>query len=88
MAEYCSTGQSPQRAVVLMEEEEEEEEEDICIKQDSGMHETNIKAKTWQEVIEPYLILYHHYQRETENHEIISRQPPHQPRFKRETSQI
>jgi hypothetical protein len=24
MAEYCSTGQSPQRAVVLMEEEEEE----------------------------------------------------------------
>jgi hypothetical protein len=26
MAGYCSTGQSPQRAVVLMEEEEEEEE--------------------------------------------------------------
>jgi hypothetical protein len=25
MAGYCSTGQSPQRAVVLMEEEEEEE---------------------------------------------------------------
>jgi hypothetical protein len=28
MAEYCSTGQSPQRAVVLMEEEEGEEEEE------------------------------------------------------------
>jgi hypothetical protein len=28
MAGYCSTGQSPQRAVVLMEEEEEEEEEE------------------------------------------------------------
>jgi hypothetical protein len=27
MAVYCSTGQSPQWAVVLMEEEEEEEEE-------------------------------------------------------------
>jgi hypothetical protein len=27
MAEYCSTDQSPQRAVVLMEEEEEEEKE-------------------------------------------------------------
>jgi hypothetical protein len=27
MAGYYSTGQSPQRAVVLMEEEEEEEEE-------------------------------------------------------------
>ena len=27
MAGYCSTGQSPQRAVVLMEEKEEEEEE-------------------------------------------------------------
>jgi hypothetical protein len=27
MAGYCSTGQSPQRAVVLMEEEEEEEED-------------------------------------------------------------
>jgi hypothetical protein len=26
MAGYCSTGQSPQRAVVLVEEEEEEEE--------------------------------------------------------------
>jgi hypothetical protein len=26
MAGYCSTSQSPQRAVVLMEEEEEEEE--------------------------------------------------------------
>jgi hypothetical protein len=25
----CSTGQSPQRAVVPMEEEEEEEEEDV-----------------------------------------------------------
>jgi hypothetical protein len=29
MEGYCSTGQSPQRAVVPMEEEEEEEEEDI-----------------------------------------------------------
>jgi hypothetical protein len=29
MAGYCSTGQSPQRAVVLMEEKEEEEEEFI-----------------------------------------------------------
>ena len=29
MAGYCSTGQSPQRAVVLMEEEEEEEEEEV-----------------------------------------------------------
>jgi hypothetical protein len=28
MAGYCSTGQSPQRAVVPMEEEEEEEEEE------------------------------------------------------------
>jgi hypothetical protein len=28
MAGYCSTGQNPQRAVVLMEEEEEEEEEE------------------------------------------------------------
>jgi hypothetical protein len=28
MERYCSTGQSPQRAVVPMEEEEEEEEED------------------------------------------------------------
>jgi hypothetical protein len=28
MEGYCSTGQSPQRAVVPMEEEEEEEEED------------------------------------------------------------
>jgi hypothetical protein len=28
MEAYCSTGQSPQRAVVLMEEEEEEEEEE------------------------------------------------------------
>ena len=27
MAGYCSTGQSPQRDVVLMEEEDEEEEE-------------------------------------------------------------
>jgi hypothetical protein len=27
MEGYCSTGQSPQRAVVPMEEEEEEEEE-------------------------------------------------------------
>jgi hypothetical protein len=26
---YCSTGQSPQRAVVPMEEEEEEEEEEF-----------------------------------------------------------
>jgi len=28
MEGYCSTGQSPQWAVVLMEEEEEEEEEE------------------------------------------------------------
>jgi hypothetical protein len=28
MEGYCSTGQSPQRAVVPMEEEEEEEEEE------------------------------------------------------------
>jgi hypothetical protein len=28
MKGYCSTGQSPQRAVVPMEEEEEEEEEE------------------------------------------------------------
>jgi hypothetical protein len=28
MAGYCSTGQSPQRAVVLIEEEEEEDEEE------------------------------------------------------------
>jgi hypothetical protein len=27
MAGYCSTGQSPQRAVVLMEEEEEEDDD-------------------------------------------------------------
>jgi len=27
----CSTGQNPQRAVVLMEEEEEEEEEELKI---------------------------------------------------------
>jgi hypothetical protein len=30
MEGYCSTGQSPQRAVVPMEEEEEEEEEEEC----------------------------------------------------------
>jgi hypothetical protein len=29
MEGYCSTGQSPQRAVVPMEEEEEEEEEEV-----------------------------------------------------------
>jgi hypothetical protein len=29
MVGYCSTGQSPQRAVVPVEEEEEEEEEDM-----------------------------------------------------------
>jgi hypothetical protein len=28
MERYCSTGQSPQRAVALTEEEEEEEEEE------------------------------------------------------------
>jgi hypothetical protein len=27
----CSTGQSPQWAVVPVEEEEEEEEEDVCL---------------------------------------------------------
>jgi hypothetical protein len=31
MEGYCSTGQSPQRAVVPMEEEEEEEEEEDYI---------------------------------------------------------
>jgi hypothetical protein len=31
MEGYCSTGQSPQRAVVSMEEEEEEEDEEECI---------------------------------------------------------
>jgi hypothetical protein len=30
MEGYCSTGQSPQRAVVTVEEEEEEEEEELC----------------------------------------------------------
>jgi hypothetical protein len=30
MEGYCSTGQSPQRAVVPVEEEEEEEEETTC----------------------------------------------------------
>ena len=30
MEGYCSTGQSPQRAVVPMEEEEEEEEEEVA----------------------------------------------------------
>jgi hypothetical protein len=29
MEGYCSTGQSPQRAVVPVEEEEEEEEEEV-----------------------------------------------------------
>jgi hypothetical protein len=29
MEMYCSTGQSPQRAVVPVEEEEEEEEEEV-----------------------------------------------------------
>jgi hypothetical protein len=29
MKRYCSTGQSPQRAVAPMEEEEEEEEEKV-----------------------------------------------------------
>jgi hypothetical protein len=32
MEGYCSTGQSPQRAVVPMEEEEEEEEEEEALK--------------------------------------------------------
>jgi hypothetical protein len=31
MEGYCSTGQSPQRAVVPVEEEEEEEEEECVI---------------------------------------------------------
>ena len=35
MAGYCSTGQNPQRAVMIMEgggeEEEEEEEEEVCL---------------------------------------------------------
>jgi hypothetical protein len=31
MEGYCSTGQSPQRAVVPVEEEEEEEEEEIFL---------------------------------------------------------
>jgi hypothetical protein len=31
MEGYCSTGQSPQWAVVSVEEEEEEEEEEVCI---------------------------------------------------------
>jgi hypothetical protein len=32
MEGYCSTGQSPQRAIVPMEEEEEEEEEEFSEK--------------------------------------------------------
>jgi hypothetical protein len=31
MEGYCSTGQSPQRALVPVEEEEEEEEEEVVI---------------------------------------------------------
>ena len=31
MEGYCSTGQSPQWAVVTMEEEEEEEEEEVIV---------------------------------------------------------
>jgi len=31
MEGHCSTGQSPQWAVVPMEEEEEEEEEEFCV---------------------------------------------------------
>jgi hypothetical protein len=34
MEGYCSTGQSPQRAVVPMEEEEEEEEDIIKIERE------------------------------------------------------
>jgi hypothetical protein len=42
MEGYCSTGQSPQRAVVPMEEEEEEEEEEEKEDEEEINHKRNI----------------------------------------------
>jgi hypothetical protein len=40
----CSTGQSPQRAVVPMEEEEEEEEEVLSLAGDHNVSKENIAS--------------------------------------------
>ena len=48
MEGHCSTGQSPQRAVVPMEEEEEEEEEEYLDEGNIGKYEVARRCRKYR----------------------------------------
>ena len=55
MEEYCSTGQSPQWAVVPMEEEEEKEEEEEDFFEDERERAVTVTGPRYRRMLENFL---------------------------------